>query len=110
MGEEIGCSEVETVNPDEFRRRARAETQILSQWFEEGRFEEDDSHFGLELKAYLVDRDGLPSFRNNEFLDHLDDPSFVPSLLSTDLRVVRQDVLGYIMHEEQVCPCEQPFS
>jgi len=79
MGREI--SEKERLDETEFRRRLRDETRCLMGWFKGGEFEHPDTpSIGLELEAWLVDRDGLPASQNLAFLERLDDPHVVPEL------------------------------
>lgn len=79
MGREISSDEI--LCEDTFQSRLRSETSLVMQWFKENAFDPADPAFGgLELEAWLMDDDGLPSERNLEFLNQLKDPAMVPEL------------------------------
>jgi len=64
----------------EYRRRLRAETALLGQWEQEGRLRDVPFRLGFELEGWLVDDQGMPAPRNQEFLAQVDDPQVVPEL------------------------------
>lgn len=79
MGREITSDE--RLDEGAFQERLRAESKLAMTWFRDKAFEAPETpSIGLEVEAWLVDRDGLPSPRNIEFLNILDDPLMVPEL------------------------------
>ena len=79
MGREISSQEI--LCEDTFLDRLRSETSLVMQWFKENAYDPASPAFGgLELEAWLIDRDGFPSERNLEFLERLADPAMVPEL------------------------------
>lgn len=79
MGREISSDEI--LCEDTFLSRLRSETSLVMQWFKDSAFDPAAPAFcGLELEAWLMDQDGLPSERNLEFLTRLNDSAMVPEL------------------------------
>lgn len=64
----------------EFRRRLQAETALLATWEREGRMRDAPFRLGFELEGWLIDGQGMPAPRNQEFLARVDDPLVVPEL------------------------------
>lgn len=59
----------------------RDETRQVMAWFRDRAFERPQiPKIGLELEAWLIDADQLPSPRNLDFLETLDNPLAVPEL------------------------------
>lgn len=78
MGREITQSAFSAAEHDEFRSRLRAETLTLKHWFEERAFDYSDvKTTGLELEAWLIDRDHLPAPSNADFIAAANDPQVV---------------------------------
>jgi len=81
LGQEIARSTFSPAERAEFRSRLRAETATLKRWFDERAFHYSQCPTtGLELEAWLVDRDRLPAPRNAEFIAAVDDPNVVLEL------------------------------
>jgi len=73
MGQEIDSIEFSDADRAEFMRRVRSETALLKRWFDEDRFARSDQHmFGLEVEAWLLDKDQMPSPCNRAFLKAAD--------------------------------------
>jgi len=86
MGREISTSEY--LDEAEFQARLRDETKLVMGWFRDRKFETPDpAKIGLELEAWLVDKDGFPSPRNEEFLKLVDDPLVVPELAAFNFEI-----------------------
>ncbi|MGA7802611.1 MAG: glutamate--cysteine ligase [Gammaproteobacteria bacterium] len=80
MGQEIADS---CFTDDDFVRfgdRLRVETDLLRQWFREGRFAQGQPVAGFELEAWLVDDRNRPAPINDAYLAKLSDPLVVPEL------------------------------
>lgn len=78
MGQEISQSTFSAAEHAEFRARLRNETATLKRWFDARAFAHGPVHStGLELEAWLIDRDGLPAPRNGEFIAAVNDPRVV---------------------------------
>jgi len=81
MGQEIENSSFSEADHGEFRARLREETKVLKRWFDERTFNHAlQFTAGLELEAWLIDQNHLPSPKNEEFLATLKDPDIVAEL------------------------------
>jgi gamma-glutamyl:cysteine ligase YbdK (ATP-grasp superfamily) len=80
MGEEIATSHFSQEDFRESRRRLEQETVVLSQWFEQRRFQHDLMIGGFEVEAWLIDGNGVPAPENGDFLAKLNSPLVVPEL------------------------------
>lgn len=81
MGQELSKSDFEQDAEDRYRVQLRRETGILKSWFDDRAFDQTDQFTtGLELEAWLLDRDHLPTPRNEEFLAAANDPDIVSEL------------------------------
>src|SRR5690606_14264848 len=70
-----------------FSRRLQEETQLLRQWFREGRFAEQEAVGGFELEAWLIDREQRPAPINDRLLERLDSSLVVPELAKFNFEV-----------------------
>ena len=80
MGEGVTSSDFTAQDFKAFQIRLRAETDLLREWFDEGRFSAGDPVGGFETEAWLTDRYCNPAPRNDEFLAKLANPLVVPEL------------------------------
>ncbi len=81
MGQEIARSGFSDEDRERYRSRLRAETSTLKRWFSERRFAEDEGYTaGLELEAWLIDRNCLPTPHSDEFISTTNDPRVVHEL------------------------------
>lgn len=64
----------------EYRQRLEDETALLLAWEQEGRMRDVPFRLGFELEGWLVDEQGMPAPRNQEFLRQVNDPEVVPEL------------------------------
>jgi len=87
MGQEITDSEFDESAFVEFRRRLDTETKVLRDWLAEGRLQPHERCFGFEIEGWLVDEQGRPAARNQEFLAALDDPLVVPELAQFNFEI-----------------------
>ena len=96
MGDEISHSQFSDADFEAFRERLAAETELLGRWFEEGAFSADAPMCGLELEAWLIDRQARPASVNRDFLDAMGDPMVVPELaqFNVELNVQPQRLRG----------------
>ncbi len=86
-----------------FRKRLREETKHLKRWFDERAFEETDAFtVGLEIEAWLIDRNCLPTPNADEFIATANDERVVPELskfnfeLNADPRSLADDCFSSI--------------
>ncbi|MEZ5500084.1 MAG: hypothetical protein R3E77_11740 [Steroidobacteraceae bacterium] len=106
MGQEV-IEEAFTVRHHTvFRERLRDETKHLKRWFDERRFAADSNHsVGIELEAWLVDADHMPTPQNASFIAACGDERVVPELsrFNFELNVAPQVLQGRCltgMHDE----------
>ncbi|MAT66396.1 MAG: glutamate--cysteine ligase [Gammaproteobacteria bacterium] len=99
MGQEIQQYHFTTADFDSFRTRMQDETRQLAQWFRDGAFSTRDRVIGLELEAWLIDREARPAPINTEYLRRLDDPMAVPELarFNIELNVHPQPLSGHAL-------------
>ena len=74
MGAEIDKISFTKEEYQEFFYRLRKETAKLMKWFQKDAFEYHNTTYGLELEAWLMDKDKLPAPKNETFLDQLNKP------------------------------------
>lgn len=103
MGQEIGSSGFTDEMRDEFSARLREETKILKSWFDADAFVNDSGYTtGLEVEAWLTDENALPSPRNVEFLNAVDDPLVVAELSQFNFEIntipqrIRRGIFGAV--------------
>lgn len=105
MGWEIQQSQFTSQDFRQFQANLRAETAILADWLQAGRFSPQTGVAGFEIEAWLVDRQGQPAPLNQRFLERLADPLVVPELsvfnieLNTPPLLLRGSALGQ-MHRQ----------
>ncbi|GMQ88677.1 MAG: glutamate-cysteine ligase family protein [Gammaproteobacteria bacterium] len=80
MGDEITHSEFLAADFELFDERLQQETRLLGQWFEDRAFSTRVPVCGLELEAWLIDKQARPAPVNRQFLDQMNDPLVVPEL------------------------------
>ena len=87
MGQEIDSCNFQEADFKEFENRLKEETAILKEMFSDGAFDDSKPVAGYELETWLVDRDGIPSCSNEEFLSRLNDPEIVPELAQFNIEL-----------------------
>ncbi|MDH5409411.1 MAG: glutamate-cysteine ligase family protein [Gammaproteobacteria bacterium] len=87
MGEEIQSSQFSAADHARFQQQLQQETQLLEQWFKQGRFLKTGNVSGFELEAWLVDKNKRPVPYNEAFLDAFDSPLASPELASFNIEV-----------------------
>jgi hypothetical protein len=81
MGQEIKTTQFCDQDREAFKSRLRMETSILKNHFKDERLEEPEiPKIGLEVEAWLVDKNGLPCPKNLAFLEQTNHPLLVPEL------------------------------
>ena len=68
MGDEITHSDFLDTDFELFNKHLQQETRLLGQWFEDGTFSSHVPVCGLELEAWLIDRQARPAPVNRQFL------------------------------------------
>lgn len=107
MGREIPSSRFTKHDFSAFNQRLRAETDLLSEYFHNHRFDCNHDVGGFEVEAWLVDKNAVPSPVNEKFLMQLNDPMVVHELASfnIELNVMPQTLQGnalQFLHDELV--------
>lgn len=80
MGQEIEADGFEQSDFAAFRDRLEIETACLRDAFAAGRLSSEGPRVGLELEAWLIDRNCFPAPHNQSFLNRLGDPLVVAEL------------------------------
>lgn len=100
MGEEIEVEEFTPGNRAEFGERLGRETALLRRMLEHGTLSRTGPTIGLELEAWLIDRNYFPAPHNQSFLERLEDDSVVSELsrfnieINTPVEVLNGDGLA----------------
>ena len=87
MGDEIPRRHFSAEDFSVFRFRLDEETKLLAEQFALDRFSHRGDIAGFELEAWLVDRDGNPLPRNQDYLERLNNPLVVPELASFNVEL-----------------------
>jgi len=80
MGQEITETRFSRADHERFHRHLLAETELLATWFRENGLAHGPPTAGLELEAWLVDRELAPAPINRAFIERLGDPLVSPEL------------------------------
>ena len=80
LGQEIESHQFSREDFERFHGRLEEETRLLESWFRDGRFVDEPPVGGLEVEAWLVDRDHRPAAVNDAFLERMASPLVVPEL------------------------------
>lgn len=96
MGQDVQRDHFEHRDFERFGRRLRDETAALHALHEAAALSAHAPVIGLELEAWLIDADGRPAPRNEEFLAALDSPDVVTELgrFNFELNVPPQPAAG----------------
>lgn len=87
MGSEIEETRFSREDVAAFQERLRDETDLLGDWLRDGRLEDAPPRTGLELEAWLVDRQFRPAPVNAAVLDALPDAALSPELAQYNLEL-----------------------
>ena len=104
MGEEISVSQFSEADFAEFGERLARETALLRQLQDDGQLSREGPVIGLELEAWLIDRNFFPAPHNQSFLSRLGGQSVVAELskfnieINTPVQTIAGAGLGQ-MHE-----------
>ncbi len=99
MGQEINKKNFNQADFDRFYATVDKETEQLRRWFEEDKFDSGGLVAGLELEAWLIDKQFQPAAENIAFFDAIDSDYFSPELakfnieLNVDPLALKADVL-----------------
>jgi gamma-glutamyl:cysteine ligase YbdK (ATP-grasp superfamily) len=96
MGQTVDRARFEQRDFARFRRALDAETELLHDWVEAGRLSDHEPMAGLELEAWLVDAQGRPAPRNDEFIERFGSPEVVTEIgrFNVEFNVAPQPVRG----------------
>ncbi|MBC8284032.1 MAG: hypothetical protein H8E32_09480 [Nitrospinae bacterium] len=112
MGREITTTDFSNEDYKEFEKKLRDESRILREWFDAETFEKTEGNCGLELEAWLVDRNFDPYPENEEFLKRINNPLVVPELAKFNVEInstpcrIGKNFLS-VMEKELSCIWEQ---
>lgn len=96
MGQEVEHTRFDGHDFARFQERVRAETELLHALLEQRGLSAHVPVAGLELEAWLIDRQGRPAPRNDEFIERLGSPDVVTELgrFNIELNVPPRPVAG----------------
>ena len=96
MGQDIERTRFDRHDFSRFEARLRAETEVLHELVEQRRLSSHAPVAGLELEAWLIDRQGRPAPCNDAFIERLGSPDVVTELgrFNIELNVPPQPVAG----------------
>lgn len=80
MGQEIDTSLFSDLDFVEYKNRLQAETELLGEWFRQGKFVANQRMGGYELESWLVDKQYNPAPINEEFLRRMNNEWVTPEL------------------------------
>ena len=80
MGQEIDTTSFTKNDFDRYKLHLLDETQLLSEWFANGQFAEQDHVGGFELEVWIVDKDCNPLAINESYLKELNSEWVTPEL------------------------------
>jgi len=87
MGQDIDHSSFENSEFEEFEKKLKQETDLLKKIFKEGQFVNTPVHCGLELESWIVDKEGRPFPKSNEFLADIHHSCIVPELAKFNFEI-----------------------
>jgi gamma-glutamyl:cysteine ligase YbdK (ATP-grasp superfamily) len=96
MGDEIAHTQFSAADFKQFEQSLANETQLLGEWFRDKAFSSRVPVCGLELEAWLIDRQAMPAPVNKVFLEKMGDPLVVAELarFNVELNVHPQPLHG----------------
>ena len=99
MGQEINEVRFSAQDFEHFHQRLAQETELLGRWFAENRFKACGPTAGLELEAWLVNRDKQPAPINNAFLKSLNSPLVTPELatFNVEFNLSPEEISGNVL-------------
>jgi hypothetical protein len=80
MGQEITQTSFSSEDEKVFHAKLKEETKILKRYFDQNAFNSGDSYCGLELEAWLVTEDFVPSPTSDQYIEKLAHPLVVPEI------------------------------
>ena len=80
MGQEISSTTFSKEDEAKFHERLREETKLLKKIFDSNGFSDLPPQCGIELEAWLVTNDFVPSPNSAHFLNQLNNPLVVPEI------------------------------
>jgi gamma-glutamyl:cysteine ligase YbdK (ATP-grasp superfamily) len=87
MGQLINTHHFRHEDFERFRARLKHETDLLHDWVEGGRLDRSAPMAGLELEAWLIQPDGTPAARNEEYLRLVNRAEVVPELARFNVEI-----------------------
>lgn len=87
VGEDVASRTFTREDRQRYRDKVHRCLDVFARMLAESLFDFDRPLTGMEVELNLVDPDGRPALRNQEVLDHIDDPSFVQELGRFNLEI-----------------------
>ena len=87
VGEKVARRTFTREDRQRYRDKVHRCLDVFARMLAESRFDFDQPMTGMEVELNLVDDTGRPALRNQEVLDHIDDPSFVQELGRFNLEI-----------------------
>lgn len=96
MGEQVAGQAFTREDRQRYRDKVHRCLDVLARMLAESRFDFDRPLTGMEVELNLIDGDGRPALRNDEVLEQIDDPAFVPELgrFNLEINVPPRSLLG----------------
>ena len=100
MGEEITYSRFVKSDYQQYEKRLKLETDILTEWFRDNVLSKREPVAGYELEAWLIGDNASPCPRNEAFLEYANNPYLFPELakfnveLNVDPQAFNSDLLS----------------
>ena len=87
MGQEINKKVFSHIDFDNFSDQLEHETEILRQWFADNKFDSGGMVAGLELEAWLIDKQFKPAAINEEFFNQANSNYLTPELAKFNIEL-----------------------
>ena len=99
MGQEINEIRFSQQDFDNFYHRLAQETELLGRWFNENTFRACPPKAGLELEAWLIDKNKSPAPINGVFLETLNSPLVTPELatFNVEFNLAPAEISGSVL-------------
>jgi gamma-glutamyl:cysteine ligase YbdK (ATP-grasp superfamily) len=96
MGQDVEQTRFDRHDFQRFEQRLQAETELLHSYVEQDALSRHAPVAGLELEAWLIDEEGRPAPRNDEFIARMGSPEIVTEIgrFNVELNVPPRTVAG----------------
>lgn len=87
MGQEITTRHFSADDFVAFKQALKQETELLAHWFQQRLFSSRALVAGYEMEAWLIDTQGRPAARNQDFLEAAANPLYSPELAQFNIEI-----------------------